>query len=132
MKHLKKFNESYTEWDLNLIRKFCYENLAYLLDGSAEVKFTNSCIINFGDKKVYPILIENIDSKWVDIEDDIIPFFELLQDKYQLYNNEVQIQYYDSYHNNIIDMLQYTISEVISGISITDDIHGIKFYIILC
>jgi len=35
MIYLKRFNENVTEWDLNSIRKFCYENLAYLLDGPA-------------------------------------------------------------------------------------------------
>ena len=88
MIHLKRFNESVSDWDLYLIRKFCYENLAYLLDGSADIDFS----LSNEDKESlhYPncfrVIVKNINSKWSDIETDICPFLELLEEKYELVN----------------------------------------------
>jgi hypothetical protein len=116
MIHLKRFNESVSEWDLNLIRKFCYENLAYLLDGPADIDFS----LSNEDKESlhYPncfrVMIRNINSKWLDIEADICPFLELLEEKYDLLNisTNSQIEIMSIPYNGKI---WFSINEILAG-----------------
>jgi hypothetical protein len=117
MIHLKRFNESVSEWDLNLIRKFCYENLAYLLDGPADIDFGLS-LMDKNDIKVshYRVMIKDINSKWSDIEADICPFLELLEEKYNLVNittnNQIEFKFKTFSSNG---RLWFSINEILAG-----------------
>jgi hypothetical protein len=115
MIHLKRFNEVVSDWDLNLIRKFCYENLAYLLDGPADIDFGLS-LMDKNDIKVshYRVMIKDINSKWSDIEADICPFLELLEEKYNLVNittnNQIEFKTFSSKGR-----LWFSINEILAG-----------------
>jgi hypothetical protein len=132
MIHLKRFDEAVSDWDLNLIRKFCYENLAYLLDEGANLDFKYfECYDYFSNPKCpnYRVIIKNINSKWSDIEADICPFLELLEEKYDLLNistnNQIEIMS-AQYTGNI----WFSINEIIAGCIDGDtEISGIRFLI---
>lgn len=117
MIHLKRFNESFSEWDLNLVRKFCYENLAYLLDGPADIDFSLSLMYK-NDQPLYHymVMIKDINSKWSDIESDICPFLELLEEKYRLVNittnNQIEFKF-ETFSSN--GRLWFSINEILAG-----------------
>lgn len=117
MIHLKRFNESVSDWDLNLVRKFCYENLAYLLDGPADIDFGLS-LMDKDDVKVYHyrVMIKDINSKWSDIEADICPFLELLEEKYKLVNittnNQIEFKFKTFSSKG---RLWFSINEILAG-----------------
>jgi hypothetical protein len=117
MIHLKRFNEAVSDWDLNLVRKFCYENLAYLLDGPADIEFGLS-LLDKNDIKVshYRVMIKDINSKWSDIEADICPFLELLEEKYNLVNiitnNQIEFKF-KTFSSN--ERLWFSINEILAG-----------------
>jgi hypothetical protein len=124
MIHLKRFNESVSEWDLNLIRKFCYENLAYLLDGPADIDFSY-----YNDTDGYRVIIKDINSKWGDIETDICPFLELLEEKYNLINistnNQIEFKYAE-----YTGRIWFSINEILAGcIDENTEISAMRFLI---
>lgn len=113
MIHLKRFNESVSDWDLNLVRKFCYENLAYLLDGPADIDFNYGSITeNYG---FYTIIVKNINSRWCDIEADICPFLELLEEKYNLVNLTTNNQIEFKFKTYPTTRLWFSINEILAG-----------------
>ena len=116
MIHLKRFNESVSEWDLNLVRKFCYENLAYLLDGPADIDFGLS-LMDKDDVKVYHyrVMIKDINSKWSDVESDICPFLELLEEKYNLVNLTTNNQIEFKFKTYPATRLWFSINEILAG-----------------
>ena len=114
MKYLKKFFESFG--DKNIIeelQKFCNENLAYLIDEGFEVRVIwtpncNALRIKFSKiGKNFPHLRDVERSKsfyWREIKDDFIPFFEMLDSKYEIcgtFNND----WVPSYQKDIKDEL---------------------------
>jgi hypothetical protein len=122
MIHLKRFNEAVTDWDLNLIRRFCYENLAYLLDGPADIDFSLSLkdakagFSDINNVGYYKVMIKDINSKWSDIEADICPFLELLEEKYNLFNittnNQIEFKFKTF---NSKGRLWFSINEILAG-----------------
>lgn len=131
MIHLKRFNESVSDWDLHLIRKFCYENLAYLLDGPADIDFS----LSNEDKESlhYPncfrVIVKNINSKWSDIEADICPFLELLEEKYELVNLSTNSQI-EIMSTPYTGKIWFSINEILAGcIEENAEISGIRFLI---
>lgn len=117
MIHLKRFNESASEWDLNLIRKFCYENLAYLLDGPADINFDYYDDRNgLTGLETYRVMVKDINSKWSDIEADICPFLELLEEKYKLVNittnNQIEFKFKTFSSKG---RLWFSINEILAG-----------------
>jgi hypothetical protein len=130
MIHLKRFNESVSDWDY-LIRKFCYENLAYLLDGPADIDFS----LSNEDKESlhYPncfrVIVKNINSKWSDIEADICPFLELLEEKYELVNLSTNSQI-EIMSTPYTGKIWFSINEILAGcIEENAEISGIRFLI---
>ena len=131
MIHLKRFNESVSDWDLHLIRKFCYENLAYLLDGPADIDFS----LSNEDKESlhYPncfrVMVRNINSKWLDIEADICPFLELLEEKYDLLNISTNSQI-EIMSTPYTGKIWFSINEILAGcIDGGTEISAIRFVI---
>lgn len=116
MIHLKRFNEAVSDWDLNLVRKFCYENLAYLLDGPADIYFGLS-LMDKDDVKVYHyrVMIKDINSKWSDVESDICPFLELLEEKYNLVNLTTNNQIEFKFKTYPTTRLWFSINEILAG-----------------
>jgi len=114
MKYLIKFFESFGNPDIKEeLQNFCNENLAYLIDEGYEVRiiWTPNCyawrikFIKTGQK--YPDLKKVERSKsfyWRDIKDDFIPFFEMLDTKYEICGtfNKVWVP---SYQKDEIDEL---------------------------
>ena len=121
MIHLKRFNESVSDWDLNLVRKFCYENLAYLLDGPADINFDYYDDRNgLTGLEKYRIMIKNINSRWSDIESDICPFLELLDEKYSLINivanNQIEFKYTENTDiQEQAGRIWFSVSEILAG-----------------
>ena len=131
MIHLKRFNEnlenypgtehSGLDWELYLIRKFCYDSLSYLLDNK-----NINIVFDYSHKtNIYTIKIKDINSRWCDIEPDICPFLELSEEKYSLVNiisnNQIEIKNDESYK------LWYSVSEILSGgVDDSSNILGIR------
>ena len=131
MIHLKRFDESVSDWDLHLIIKFCYENLAYLLDGPADIDFS----LSNEDKESlhYPncfrVIVKNINSNWSDIEADICPFLELLEEKYELVNLSTNSQI-EIMSTPYTGKIWFSINEILAGcIEENAEISGIRFLI---
>lgn len=86
MKYLKKFNESKSD-KAEEIKKFCEENLAYLLDVGFELGYYEN-IFTFKTVE-YPLTIHLSKRnsgifKWSEIVDDFVPFLQILNSKYEL------------------------------------------------
>ena len=94
MKYLRKFFESFGNSEIkDELKKFCNENLAYLLDEGFEVKIVwtpncNAWRISLRKIKIdLPHLraVERASSfYWREIKDEFIPFFEMLDIKYEI------------------------------------------------
>ena len=95
--------------------------MAYLLDDGWEIK-TNLYNSNWGKDKVLYLSIEPphngdfYERSWNEIEDRIIPFFQLLERRYKLEdqsNNRSGRPYvvYDEYNNRIDYSLKYLCSD---------------------
>jgi hypothetical protein len=134
MIHLKRFNETVSDLDLdlNLIRKFCYENLAYLFDGTADIDF--KYFRRNDDYGFFTIIIENINSKWLDIEADICPFLELLEENYDLVdivlNKPIVFEYTNVDYILEKEVKSFSVNEILSGgIDENSEISKIRFLI---
>jgi hypothetical protein len=86
MKHLKRFNESVTQEDL---QDFCESSLAYLLDEGFTIKIMG------GDDQFtrlprgqFNIFLQKDNAreffKWDDVKDYYIPFLQLLSNRYDI------------------------------------------------
>lgn len=94
MKYLIKFFESFGNSEIKEeLQKFCNENLAYLLDEGFEVRiiWTPNCDawrIKFNKIKADLPHLRNVERAssfyWRDIKDEFIPFFEMLDIKYEV------------------------------------------------
>lgn len=136
MRYLKTF-ESLVKFTTSTyeIETFIKNNLAYILDEGFTYK------VNFkfyGGRMNYPVKIHKIEQKdnnrkqiifdWESIKDDLIPFLELLNDKYTLdsYSPEDKSLVIDTGEVNIIaNKRWYTIEELID-----DTIGDVKFQFI--
>jgi hypothetical protein len=97
MKYLKKFNESKLGDELE---EFCKEYLAYLTDGKFE------CYVNSNDINTHITILDrdyndvNFPGKakrfyWSEIEDDFIPFLQILSERYVIAYNNVGLDGYE-------------------------------------
>ena len=84
MKYLRKFNESKLGDELE---EFCQEYLAYLTDGKFQ------CYINSNDINTHITILDNDgynkEFYWSEIEDDFIPFLQVLSERYVIANNNI-------------------------------------------
>lgn len=92
MKYLKKFNESKLGDELE---EFCKEYLAYLTDGKFE------CYVNSNDINTHITILDRdpVDGRgrefyWSEIEDDFIPFLQILSERYVIAYNNVGLNSY--------------------------------------
>ena len=114
MKYLRKFFESFVNSEIKEeLQNFCNDNLAYLLDEGFEVRiiWTPNCDawrIKFSKiGESYPDLKKVERSRsfyWRDIKNDFIPFFEVLDEKYELCGTFNKI-WVPSYQKDEIDEL---------------------------
>lgn len=121
MKYLKVFeNFDYDNLEEE-VKDLAEQSLAYLLDDGWEIK-TNLYNSNWGKDKVLYLSIEPphdgdfYERSWNEIEDRIIPFFQLLERRYKLEdqsNNRSGRPYvvYDEYNNRIDYSLKYLCSD---------------------
>lgn len=97
MKYLKKFNESKLGDELET---FCQEYLAYLTDGKFE------CYVNSNSINTHISILDrdynniNFPGKakrfyWSEIEDDFIPFLQILSERYVITYNNVGLASYE-------------------------------------
>jgi len=117
MKYLKKFNESKLGDELEA---FCQEYLAYLTDGKFE------CYVNSNDINTHITILDrdyndiNFPGKakrfyWNEIEDDFIPFLQILSERYVIAYNNVGLDGYEP---------QIAPNQFNKGFSIKDVIDG--------
>jgi len=118
MKYLRSFNESITD-DLEI---FCKENLAYLIDEGFKVNVDRT-------HKEVKIRIHNFyfpnwtKFTWDDVKDDVIPFLEILSDKYNFFE-DIKFVSEDQYHNYF--NLEYKYDDVINeNFSLNEDLEWI-------
>ena len=117
MKYLKKFNESKLGDELEA---FCQEYLAYLTDGKFE------CYVNSNDANTH-ITILNRDYNdvnfpgrgrrfyWNEIEDDFIPFLQILSERYVIAYNNVSLASYEPQIGPYQFNKVFSIKDVIDG-----------------
>ena len=87
MKHLKKFNESLEPNDVEELKDFCENCLAYLLDDGYNVSVTSRDQVKYPDKPYIIVslgLLEPRKFYWNDVKDYYIPFLQMLQRRYEL------------------------------------------------
>jgi hypothetical protein len=80
MKHLRRYNESLTEDEVDELTEFCETSLAYLLDDGYEVFVQREWNVGF---HVIFKLEDSEDFYWNDIKDYFIPFLQLLSRRYK-------------------------------------------------
>lgn len=97
MKYLKKFNESKLGDELE---DFCKEYLAYLTDGKFE------CYVNSNDINTHITILDrdyndvNFPGRgrrfyWSEIEDDFIPFLQILSERYVIAHGMIVLESYE-------------------------------------
>lgn len=83
MKHLKKFNEAFITVDgYYELKKFCRDHLAYLIDRNFNFLVEATPLSN--SDLVITITNEEGWFLWKEVEDDIIPFLQMLDRKYKV------------------------------------------------
>jgi hypothetical protein len=83
MRYLRKFNESITD-DL---QSFCNDNLAYLIDEGFRVKVDRT-ENNQVKIEIHKFYFPNWTKfTWDDVKDDVIPFLDILRDKYSFFED---------------------------------------------
>lgn len=106
MKHLRKFNEDYTQQDLDELKEFCDDHLSYLIDEDYKV-FVSDFETNAGS--VFQVVVkppkvmrknnwvrkletrlkeEEIGTPFSHFKDRLIPFVYMLLKDYRLITNE--------------------------------------------
>lgn len=150
MKYLKRFNESNfdpkvlswikdnldmipindsqyrmakLEYDFAKLKEFCEKNLAYLIDEGYYFD-----VESLGDYSKIRITFKGKDIVWDNIKDDLLPFIELLREKYDIDNRETEevliwarpknrntFSKYDPYYFSIDELLNDEINLVYSN-----------------
>lgn len=83
MKYLKKFNENKSNFDYDSLLEFCEESLVNLTDEGYDITITGWD----SNYKIYIVKSEiNGYFYWDDVKDDFVQFYELLKDKYSLFD----------------------------------------------
>ena len=118
MKYLRKFNESKLGDELEA---FCQEYLAYLTDGKFE------CYVNSNSSNTHITILDrdynnvNFPGKgrrfyWNEIEDDFIPFLQILSERYVIAYNNIGLDSYEpQIAPNVAHFKVFTIKDVIDG-----------------
>ena len=101
MRYLKTFESKIEE---DSIRKFCEDNLAYLIDAGFEIDVTKNKDNKGELTNEYEIFIEKSSAlhhlsadrgfKWDDLKYDFVPFLELLSMKYEIINGGDKVKDY--------------------------------------
>ena len=107
MRYLRRFNESITD-DL---QSFCNDNLAYIIDEGFRVK-----VDRYEDNQVkieiHKFYFPNWTKfTWDDVKDDVIPFLDILRDKYSFFE-DIKFVSEDQYYNYF--NLEYKYDDVIN------------------
>jgi hypothetical protein len=93
MKHLKKFNESLQPDEIDQLKEFCENSLAYLLDDGYDISISlrdqvfSHIWSKYPDKPYIIVslgLLEPRKFYWNDVKDYYIPFLQMLQRRYEL------------------------------------------------
>jgi len=107
MKYLRKFNESKLGDEL---KDFCQEYLAFLTDGKFE------CYVNSNDVNTHITILDRDpedsrarDFYWSEIEDDFIPFLQILSERYIITYNRIILTAYNQYNKT------FSIKDAING-----------------
>jgi hypothetical protein len=107
MKYLRKFNESKLGDEL---KDFCQEYLAFLTDDKFE------CYVNSNDVNTHITILDRdpVDGRgrefyWSEIEDDFIPFLQILSERYIIAYNRIILTGYMQYNKG------FSIKNVIDG-----------------
>ena len=118
LKKIKLINESFSSLDLEEVEKLTNFSLAYLIDDNLEVSVDL-------DDNVISISIGSNDGsilEWNKIKDDIIPLFNLLDDKYIL-------QQHTSFFDENNDHNGYTTKQIINYKVEINGVEGILIFI---
>jgi hypothetical protein len=106
MKHLKRFNEDYTQQDLDELKEFCDDHLSYLIDEDYKVSVqffeTNAGSVfqvvvrppkvirknNWTTRLKTNLIEEELGTPFSHFKDRLIPFVYMLLKDYRLITNE--------------------------------------------
>lgn len=119
MRYLRKFNESIND-DL---QSFCNDNLAYLIDEGFRVKVDRT-ENNQVKIEIHKFYFPNWTKfTWDDVKDDVIPFLDILRDKYSFFE-DIKFVSEDQYYNYFY--LEYKYDDVIDDtFTLNQDLDGI-------
>ena len=96
MKHLKRFNESLQPDEIDELKDFCENSLAYLLDDGYNVSLSMRDQLKYPDKPYIIVSLGLLEAVayaygfeprkfyWNDVKDYYIPFLQLLVRRYEL------------------------------------------------
>ena len=90
MKHLKKFNESLQSDEVEELKDFCENSLAYLLDDVYKVSVSMMDKVKYPEKQHIIVSLGLMETwgyqkfNWDDVKDYYIPFLQMLQRRYEL------------------------------------------------
>ncbi len=101
MKHLRKFNESATQQDLDELQEFCNDHLSYLIDDDYKISTQHFEILEGDVFQIVvrpPMVVKNygfmkketkeIGTPFGNFKDRLIPFIYMLLKEYRLLTNE--------------------------------------------
>ena len=122
MKYIKKFNESENkihQWKVDEIKKFCNENLAYLIDSGFNMRYFEYpewlSVTLHKNGKLF---------KWEEVVDDVVPFLQVINTKYGLVklkstsnrdNNKECTVVFSDYKGS--QSYKYTLSDLVNDIT---------------
>lgn len=110
MRYIKYYENIDINKEKEDIKNICFEYLAFLYDEGFNVQIVKINGLNTYDFELSISKYKDIETlkkehfKWIDVRDDIIPFYEILKDKYTLIdyfggkaNCEAYIEIFDSF-----------------------------------
>lgn len=119
MKHLKRFNESLTEDELQELKEFGESCFAYLLDEGFELDYEKGTG-DFYWIDLWGSLDENEDPiyyNWDQVKDYYIPFLNLLKTRYKLVDSIVYVKI-GAGQDLATSFANYTFDEVVNDESV--------------
>jgi hypothetical protein len=146
MKHLRRFNEGYTQQDLDELKDFCEMYLAYLIDKGFIIDiceedmtyYSNVGLVSISDQNlIYQVIIfekekpEDLHSdewdfsvdkgfSWNEIKDQYIPFLQMLSKSYKMN----KITYYKEWVDVKVIYRKQLWDEVVKTYNLSDFISG--------
>lgn len=123
MRYLIRYNESLTGLEFTKLETLCDDKLAYLMDAGFVYRLYNN------DSGIIILILHETKNyfKWEDIKEDILPFIELLEDKYFI--SDIYMVKKNSYNQSLLKrgfvgdssvlISEYEIDRIVKNFTVT-------------